>query len=117
MAILSSSIEVLFDLSEYGDDLIGIRDIWNAYEVSKEIEEDTDSIIEIKNDILGLTFDGLSELLYNTRNYWWLIALVSGIQNPFLIGSDVIDEVSNPSIIRAINGDVLNRIVIGLRNR
>ena len=116
MAISSDSIEILFDFAEYGDDAIKIRDVWNSYELTAQLKNDVNAIVEIEN-VVGFTYDRLSQLLYNTRNFWWLIALVSGIQNPYLIGSDVIDTVSNPVVIKAIKGDVLNQIIIGLRNR
>ena len=65
-------------------DGIKLQDLWRAWQITTEIK-DKIKVFGIYMLSEGERWDTISETLYGTRDYWWILIIFNNIENPFSI--------------------------------
>lgn len=82
MTVASSSQLSMFNVLNEIESNIKLLNIWRSYTIRDNVK---DSIVYFDTYIVESTdwWENISAKIYGTVNYWWTIALVNNVTNPF----------------------------------
>ena len=82
MTVASSSQLTMFNVLNEIESNTKLLNIWRSYTIRDNVK---DSIVYFDTYIVESTdwWENISAKIYGTVNYWWTIALVNNVTNPF----------------------------------
>jgi hypothetical protein len=92
-----------------------IIDLWTSWEISDEIREKVKGFgtVSIEN---GDSWHSISEIVYGTRDLWWVLILFNDVEDPFTIFFDSsIPESTNT--IQIIKPEYISIILNDIRQK
>jgi hypothetical protein len=92
-----------------------IMDIWSSWQMSSEIIDKIKGLGTVdveEND----SWHSISELVYGTREYWWVLVLFNEVEDPFSLffDSTMPETVTR---IKVIKPEFINLVVTEIRNQ
>jgi hypothetical protein len=96
-------------------DGINIIDLWSSWKLTEEVKAKIKGQGEVFVEE-GDSWHSISEQIYGTRDYWWVLALFNEVEDPFSIFFNKKIATTN-SRIKAIRPEYIDIIVNDVRTK